>query len=87
MNRLILLFAITIATCHLGAQSFKRFMDRLNAMPLESRQAVADSFMSTLTTLPYIEGDTTVHFLYSGEVGSVAMAGDATNWRDRKSVV
>lgn len=62
------------------AQSFQQFIDRLNSLPLNERQAVVDSFMSAGHSFPYCENDTTVHFIFKGDAISIALAGDATGW-------
>ncbi|MDP1621700.1 MAG: alpha/beta hydrolase-fold protein [Bacteroidales bacterium] len=62
-------------------QNFKQFISRLNSLPEAQRQAVADSLMKAAQTIPLIENDTTVHFLYNGDGKSVELAGDFTGWK------
>ena len=63
------------------SQTFADHIARLNAIPEASRQAVADSFMHSGHSIPWIEQDTVVHFVYNGAAETVAMTGDATGWQ------
>ncbi len=75
---IILTFWTSLTTM---GQDFNRFLTRIGNVSLSQRQAIADSFMSAVTTLPYHENDTTVFFLYAGDAQTLSMAGDATGWQ------
>ena len=78
--RKIFIFILIFSGLLLDAQNFQQFLNRINSLPEAQRQAVADSFMNSGISVPFIENDTIVHFLYSANAQSVAMAGDATGW-------
>lgn len=61
-------------------QSFQSFINRLNTLPVNERQAVADSFLNAGHSFPYCEYDTLVHFIYTADATTVAIAGDQTGW-------
>jgi enterochelin esterase family protein len=80
LQRLTLLCLFFIAGSQLNAQTFEQFITRMNSLPQNQRQAVADSFMNAGHAFPYIEYDTLVHFVYNATAQSVSLAGDATGW-------
>jgi enterochelin esterase-like enzyme len=45
-------------------QSFNPFLNHLNSLPLKERQQVADNFFNNIRSLPVIESDTSVYFIY-----------------------
>jgi enterochelin esterase-like enzyme len=61
-------------------QTFFQLINRMNFLPENERQAVADSFMNAGNAFPFVEFDTLVHYVYNSSAQSVAMAGDATGW-------
>jgi len=81
-RRLLLsLFIIT----QVQAQTFADFVRRVNILPQSQRQAVVDSFLAAVTVFPYVENDTTVHFLYNGSANYMQLAGDANGWDPSKT--
>ncbi|MEI6435149.1 MAG: alpha/beta hydrolase-fold protein [Bacteroidota bacterium] len=82
--RKIFIFTLILFRLSLEAQTFQQFLDRINGAPATQRQAIADSFMNSAISFPFIEDDTIVHFVYNYSVQSVAMAGDATGWSPDK---
>ncbi len=81
MNKLrLIVFAFFLWSVSLQAQTFQQFLLRMNGLPENARQSVADSFLSAVSTCPLVEYDTLVHFIYSGEAQSVGIAGDQTGW-------
>ena len=80
MRKSLLVLMFSLASFLAGAQAFQHFLDRINSLPQNQRQAVADSFISACRAFPYVENDTLAHFIYTGAVSSVSMAGDATQW-------
>ena len=68
----------------LTAQTFRQFLDRIKSAPELQRPEIADSFMKATPSIPFIEQDTLVHFIFNSPSQSVAMAGDATGWRPDK---
>ena len=84
MKKIFLFLSLIIAVVNLEGQTFAHFINRLNALPEELRQPVADSFMNAGHSIPYIEFDTLAHFIYNSPAQAVAMAGDATGWNPDK---
>lgn len=62
------------------AQTFRDFVNRVQAAPEAQRAAIVDSFMNAVPFFPYREQDTLCHFLYRGAAGSVNVPGDANSW-------
>ncbi|MBK9356935.1 MAG: hypothetical protein IPN08_06035 [Bacteroidales bacterium] len=62
------------------AQPFSSFLEQISKMAPDDRQELANSFLARQPFIPVIESDTAVHFLYSGNAASVAIAGDANAW-------
>lgn len=79
-SRPLLLLITFFWITSLGAQTFQAFMIRIQSLPIYERQAVADSFLNTVSAFPIIEYDTLVHFIYTGDAQSVSIAGDQTQW-------
>ncbi len=76
----IILFCCILISQTTNAGSFDRFISYLNLLPLNERQAKADSFMNAHPVLPYIENDSTVIIVYAGNAKSPVIAGDFTGW-------
>lgn len=86
MRKVLAIIALTGATAvpsagqsFLGPQ-FAVFADSLLSAPVEARQAMADSFLNVVAPTPHVESDTVAYFLYAGDAGSVALAGDMNGW-------
>lgn len=86
MKKITPIILFLIASWYTQGQSFQSFIDHLNALPVYERQAVADSFLHAGHSFPYKENDTLVHFIYTADVTSVAVAGDATGWNPSLSL-
>ncbi len=78
--RKVIIFIFILTVLSSEAQTFQQFLYRINSLPESQRQAVADSFMNSGISIPFIENDTVVHFIYNATAQSVSMAGDATGW-------
>ncbi|TAK65379.1 MAG: T9SS type A sorting domain-containing protein [Bacteroidetes bacterium] len=76
----IVLAAIILFSSVLSAQTFQSFINRVTSAPDSERTAIVDSFMAAHPQLPYIENDTTVHFIYRGTTTDVTVPGDANGW-------
>jgi enterochelin esterase family protein len=63
-----------------AAQDFSELLHRVNTAPEQRRQFLVDSFLTVVPGYPYIEADTLVHYLYTGNADEVAVSGDANNW-------
>jgi enterochelin esterase-like enzyme len=63
-----------------GAQSFQDYIDVLNQLSSDQRQAVVDSFMTVNPQSPFLETDSMSHFIYQGNVQSISVPSDATGW-------
>jgi len=73
---ILLLFTARISR----GQTFQDFVNRVSAAPEMQRAALVDSFMGALPSFPFIEQDSTVHFLYRGGASRVNVPGDANVW-------
>jgi enterochelin esterase-like enzyme len=62
ISRLIILFSLV--SFSLSSQTFTRFVQHLNSLPLLERQPAADSFVRQNPRFPCIDSDTSVWFLY-----------------------
>ncbi|MGD9487318.1 MAG: alpha/beta hydrolase-fold protein [Calditrichaceae bacterium] len=80
MRSHILIIFFALFTALLQAQSFDEFVTYVNSLPENERQAKIDSFLTTVPSFPYIENDTLAHFIYTGNVNSVSIPGDANSW-------
>jgi len=87
MKKKFCLLLLSALSCLARGQSFADLISRLNSLPQSQRQAVADSFMNSGNTFPFVEADTLVHFVYNSAAQSVALAGDATDWNPNKNLV
>ncbi|NQV02443.1 MAG: hypothetical protein HQ542_07345 [Bacteroidia bacterium] len=79
-STIFIMLALIFLITGIQAQSFQQFVDYLNALPENQRQAKVDSFMNAGHAFPYTEMDTLVAFVYQGNGQSIAVAGDATVW-------
>jgi enterochelin esterase-like enzyme len=80
MKKTVLLSAIFIFSISGVAQTFRQFVDYLQALPQDKRQLAVESFFSNRTQLPIIESDTLCYFIYKGSDSIISIAGDFTNW-------
>ena len=78
MKKSLLLLTLVVSTTH--AQHFQDFLNRVYPASEDRRTAIVDSFMAVHPTLPFIEQDTMVHFIYRGSATSVTVPGDANGW-------
>jgi enterochelin esterase family protein len=79
MKKSILFFCILISQT-IQAGNFEQFINYVNLLPVNERQAKVDSFMNANPILPYLEDDTAVFFIYQGTATSLEIAGDFTGW-------
>ena len=63
----------------LGPQ-FREFVDRVNSVPANEKQAIIDSFMNAAPSFPFVEEDTIVYYIYQGEAAFINVPGDANHW-------
>lgn len=75
----IILFIMISGTTFSG--NLEKLITNLELLPLQERQAKADSFIRTIHSYPIIENDSTVIFIYQGTAKTVEIAGDFTGWR------
>jgi len=59
---------------------FRAFVNRVNSVPINEKQAIIDSFMNATTSFPTIEENTVAYYIYQGGTGSVTVPGDANGW-------
>ncbi len=74
------LVIFTLLILSVQGQSFSDFVEYLNGLPAQNRQAKVDSFMTANEHFPLYESDTVCNFIYQGNVQSVSVPGDATGW-------
>ncbi|MCX6284377.1 MAG: alpha/beta hydrolase-fold protein [Bacteroidetes bacterium] len=86
MRKIIAVFVLLLIVFCSDAQDFKHFLDHINSLPQGERQAAADSFVNACTAFPFIENDSIAHYIYTGTVTSVSMAGDATQWNQNQDL-
>jgi len=79
-KKYLIIFCLSIMINQLKSQTFGDFIDELNLLPLDQRQALVDSFLNVNPHSPFTESDTMAHFFYTGNVQSVSVPGDATGW-------
>jgi enterochelin esterase-like enzyme len=60
--------------------NFGVFYDRIMSVPDQERTAIADSFMLTVPSFPYVEEKSIVTFLYRGDANTITVPGDANFW-------
>ena len=78
--RYIGLLWIFLLPFHMAGQSFSNFLVYLNTLPDTERQTRVDSFLAVHPVCPLIESDSICHFIYTGNVQNVQIAGDFSNW-------
>jgi enterochelin esterase-like enzyme len=78
--RKILPLIVILSSLAASGGKFSHFISYVRQLPLENRQAKADSFLATNPVVPFAENDTTIYFLYKGTAEKPVLAGDFTNW-------
>jgi enterochelin esterase-like enzyme len=81
MKKIVSLLLLALASGSLAAQTFPQFIQYLNGLPQNERQAKVDSFSHATGIYPTIESDTVCHFIYQGNASTVTAAGDFTSWQ------
>ena len=74
---IILLFFFTILS---QGQSFEDLLNKILTLTPDQKLQALESYFSSGISIPVIEGNTTVFFIYRGKADSVFIAGDATGW-------
>ncbi|MBT8380462.1 MAG: T9SS type A sorting domain-containing protein [Ignavibacteria bacterium] len=59
---------------------FRAFVERVNSVPNNQKQAIIDSFMNAAPSFPFIEEEQIVYYIYQGTTSSVTVPGDANGW-------
>ena len=59
---------------------FRAFVERVNSVPNNQKQAIIDSFMNVVPSFPFIEEEHIVYYIYQGTTSSVTVPGDANGW-------
>ncbi|MCX6246249.1 MAG: alpha/beta hydrolase-fold protein [Bacteroidetes bacterium] len=72
---------VLYATSGYEGPRFGAFYDRIMSVPEQARTAIADSFMATVPSFPFVEEKSVVTFLYRGEADTITIPGDA-NFND-----
>ena len=86
MKKTVFLLFIVLIALPASAQTFQKFIQYLDGLPQNERQAKVDRFIGAIRTYPYIEADTICHFIYQGDATSVKVAGDFTDWQPTTSM-
>ncbi|MCX6243213.1 MAG: alpha/beta hydrolase-fold protein [Bacteroidetes bacterium] len=81
MKKVLFFFLFILISVSVNAQAFQKFIQSLNRLPENARQAKVDSFLTVNRTYPLIEDDTICNFIYTGDAADVKVAGDFTGWR------
>jgi enterochelin esterase family protein len=79
-TKYLIICCLLITLNRLSSQTFESFINELNLLPTDQRQAVVDSFVNVIPHSPFTESDTLSHFFYTGNVQNVSVPGDATGW-------
>ncbi|MCK5737540.1 T9SS type A sorting domain-containing protein, partial [bacterium] len=61
-------------------QKFNAFLQRTWNAPIWQRNTIVDSFLTTVSEFPFTEDSTYCVFIYTGNVTSVTVPGDANGW-------
>lgn len=59
---------------------FEAFLEGLRGRPEWERASLVEQFMHTTRAFPLLEGETTAHFLYTGNAERVTIPGDMNGW-------
>ena len=76
----ILCFCLSTGSIH--SQTFQHFLEQLTGHSDSLKMCQVDSFMSTASSFPYLDNDSTLYFLFRGNVQSITVIGDFNAWRD-----
>ncbi len=79
MKRFCFLILILLPLQILSAQSFSRFLSRINSAPIELKTTLVDSFIKAVPAFPFIE-DKLAHFILRQNAQKVTVASDFNNW-------
>jgi hypothetical protein len=59
---------------------FRAFVERVNSVPNNEKQAIIDSFMNAAPSFPFIDENNIVYYIYQGTTRNVTVPGDANGW-------
>ncbi|MEI6574896.1 MAG: alpha/beta hydrolase-fold protein [Bacteroidota bacterium] len=77
INLIFLCFSLTGP---LYSQGFSSFITKVNTANVSVRNDVALQYIASQSSIPVVESDSLVFFLYWGKAISVAVSGDASGW-------
>jgi len=63
-----------------GPKSFVDFLHELNTLSWEERTIFVDRYLNSLPTVPYIEKESLVHFIFRGDAENITIPSDANDW-------
>ena len=63
-----------------GPKSFVDFLHELNTLSWEERTIFVDRYLNSLPTVPYIEKESLVHFIFHGDAENITIPSDANDW-------
>lgn len=64
------------------SQTFQSFLEQVAGHSDSLKMFYVDSFMNTASSFPYPDNDSTVYFIFRGNVRSITVIGDFNGWRD-----
>lgn len=79
INMRSLLLVLILFNTYVFSATFNEFINNLESLPQDQRSAVVKEFLKTKGTLPVIENDTTIYFIWFGKANSVLITGDLQN--------
>ncbi len=87
MKRTALTWMFILTALVPRAQSFGKWIQHLDRLPLTARQEAVDSFLIANQSYPFIEQDSVCHFIFRGTAATVTVAGDMTGWQPGRIVL
>ncbi len=85
MTPLITFLLFSLCAVHPTQKTFPEFIIRVNTAPEQRRQFMVDSMLATVPGYPYAESDSSVWFLYQGNITEAFVAGDMNSWSNTLS--
>jgi enterochelin esterase-like enzyme len=71
-----------VFSASLYSQSFSSFITALEKAPIEQRGTIADRYIAKLKSVPVIENDSLLHFIFYGAVDMVMVNGNLQHWNE-----
>ncbi len=78
MKKYLIVVLILISVQIISAQSFPKFLSRINSAPEGLKASLADSFLKAVPAFPFLE-DTLAHFILKQNARKVTVDSDFNN--------